>query len=36
MILKMHQHQELIATNQNLNGTPKSVTHAMSDSTPSL
>jgi acetyl-CoA carboxylase carboxyl transferase subunit beta len=36
MILKMHQHQELIATNQNLNGTPKSVTHAMSDSTLSL
>ena len=36
MILKMHQHQEFIATNQNLNGATKSVTHAMSDSKPSL
>ncbi len=36
LILKMHQPQELIATNQNLNGNPKSETHAMSDSMPSL
>ena len=36
MILKMHQPQELIANNQNLNGATQSVTHAMSDSSLSL
>jgi acetyl-CoA carboxylase carboxyl transferase subunit beta len=36
MILKMHQPQELIANNQNLNGAAKSGTHAIPDSPLSL